>query len=351
MIEKFGKSRKGYHDINSVFYDHKENEKFLKKLKSCLNIYKKQPRRTSCKVCNQKLNVKKVAFKKNGIKWYLCMNCGHLNGEFQDTQKYNNLIYEKDHGISSDIYSKFSIRDFNRKVNNIYLPKVDFLIDVLQKEKVDLTNIKCCDFGTGSGFLLKAFLKRGVKKVTGYEVSNEQVKYGNKMLGKELIIQKKITDVESLVEKIDAQIVTSIFHLEHIENPLNFLKKVKKNKNIKFLYAAVPLYSFGAIFEVLFENLTPRILGESHTHLYTNESIEWIEKKLNIKLVGSWWFGADIFDLHKSIFMSLSKKMQGESVLNKFNENFQVVWDSFQKTIDKKKMCSEVHLVYKVNND
>ena len=49
--------------------------------------------------------------------------------------------------------------------------------------------------------------------------------------------------------------------------------------------------------------------------------------------------------------MSLSKKVKGDSVLNKFNENFQVIWDSFQKTVDKKKLCSEVHLVYKVNND
>ena len=42
MIEKFGKSRKGYHDLNSVFYDQLENEKFLKNLRSCLRIYKKQ---------------------------------------------------------------------------------------------------------------------------------------------------------------------------------------------------------------------------------------------------------------------------------------------------------------------
>ena len=351
MIEKFGKSRKGYHDLNSVFYDQLENEKFLKNLRSCLRIYKKQPKRKNCKLCNQKLNLKEVAFKKNGIKWFVCKNCGQLNAEFQDTNKYNKLIYEKDYGISSDVYSKFSIEDYDRKVNNVYLPKVDFLLKVLKKEKVSLKNIKCCDFGTGSGFLLKAFLKRGVDKVIGYEVNNEQVKYGNKMLGRELIIQKKITEVESLVEETDAQIITSIFHLEHIANPLSFLNKVKKNKNIKFLYAAVPLYSFGAIFEILFENLTPRVLGESHTHLYTNESIEWIEKKLNIKLVGAWWFGGDIFDLHKSIFMSLSKKVQGDSVLNKFNENFQIIWDSFQKTVDKKKLCSEVHLVYKVNND
>ena len=33
MIEKFGKSRKGYHDINSIFYDPCENEKYLKNLK------------------------------------------------------------------------------------------------------------------------------------------------------------------------------------------------------------------------------------------------------------------------------------------------------------------------------
>ena len=65
----------------------------------------------------------------------MCKNCGHLNGEFQDTKMYNNLIYEKDLGVSSDIYSKFSAKEFDRKVNNIYLPKVDFLIKVLKKRK------------------------------------------------------------------------------------------------------------------------------------------------------------------------------------------------------------------------
>ena len=42
--------------------------------------------------------------------------------------------------------------------------------------------------------------------------------------------------------------------------------------------------------------------------------------------------------------------MQGNSVINKFNENFQV-GDSFQRTVDKKRMSSEVHLVYKVKDD
>ena len=67
MIKKFGKSRKGYHDLNSVFYDQLENERYVKKLESCLRIYKKQPRRKNCKVCNQKLNIKEVAFIKNDI--------------------------------------------------------------------------------------------------------------------------------------------------------------------------------------------------------------------------------------------------------------------------------------------
>ena len=350
MIEKFGKSQKGYVDLNSVFYDLSQNQEFLKKLKFYNKVYKKQPKRTNCKLCLRKLQIKDIAFERNKIRYFICDNCGQLNGQFQDTVKYNKLIYEKDGGLAS-IYSKFSKKKFDEKVTNIYLPKVNFLINVLKKQNINFKDLKCCDFGTGSGFMIKALLDRGFKKVVGLEVSDEQVKYGNMMIGKKLITKNNSEEIEHLAEKINAQIVTSIFHLEHIENPLRFLQKIKKNKNIKYLFISVPLYSFGVIFELLFDKVMPRILGECHTHLFTNESLKWIENKLSFKLIGSWWFGSDMFDLHKSIMISLKNKMGNNSIASKFHQNFEVIWDSMQKIIDKKKMCSEVHLVYRVRND
>ena len=85
-------------------------------------------------------------------------------------------------------------------MTNIYLPKVNFLINVLKKQNINFKDLKCCDFGTGSGFMIKALLDRGFKKVVGLEVSDEQVKYGNMMIGKKLITKNNSEEIEHLAE-------------------------------------------------------------------------------------------------------------------------------------------------------
>ena len=75
---------------------------------------------------------------------------------------------------------------------------------------------------------------------------------------------------------------------------------------------------------------------------------------MSLRVLHRWFIGKinDGLNINDETFVEESIKEETNlSVLNKFNENFQIIWDSFQKTVDKKKLCSEVHLVYKVNND
>ena len=68
-------------------------------------------------------------------------------------------------------------------------------------------------------------------------------------------------------------------------------------------------------------------------------------KKYKFLSIAEWWFGTDIADLYRSLLVSSNsnkkfyKKMMGQYFFNTINE--------LQSILDKKKICSEVHLVFK----
>jgi ABC-type transport system substrate-binding protein len=96
--------------------------------------------------------------------------------------------------------------------------------------------------------------------------------------------------------------------------------------------------------ENAFPNVFPRHLAAGHTHLFTRKSLDYILKKYNFKIIGEWWFGADISDLLRSI--SLSSKKNNETLYKKYFQDYILdLADELQTTLDKNKLCSEVHLV------
>ena len=95
-----------------------------------------------------------------------------------------------------------------------------------------------------------------------------------------------------------------------------------------------------------FKNVFPRQLAGAHTHLYTEKSLNYLAKKFNYQIVGEWWFGTDIADLYRSLLItSKNYSLKKYSFFLKkylFNQ-----LDNIQKVLDKKKICSEVHMVVK----
>ena len=87
-------------------------------------------------------------------------------------------------------------------------------------------------------------------------------------------------------------------------------------------------------------------LGGAHTHLFTNESLNYLKKKYKLKLIGEWWFGTEFADLYRSLIVNYSFKNRKE-YLNKVNKFFLGNIDKFQSIFDKQKLSSEVHLVFK----
>ena len=227
-IIKFSKSYKNVSLIKKDFIS--ENFKYFSYAKKINDVYKKQVKRKKCKNCQVKIS--KPFLKNFEINYCLCTRCGHLNGVYEDTQKFNKWLYSNEEGKNYNLfYKKF----YNSRVKNIYIPKVNFLKEVI-KEK-----IKVIDYGSGVGYFLKALEVKKIKAI-GLETNKQSVKEGGKFLNKNKLYHSKFGD-NSIFKKHanDYNTLALMGVLEHID-PKNLLKDFKSSK-LKYLYIAVPALS------------------------------------------------------------------------------------------------------------
>ena len=347
---KYGKSSKEILKLKKNYT--KKNDYLVDQSKFEINLYRKQPLRKKCKNCN--LNLNGNSYIKLNIKYILCKNCNHLNGQFKDTENFCNSIYNGARGKSfgKEIYSSLTRKNYNKRSNEVYYPKAKFLIDNLSKQNKNYKKLSYCDFGAGSGYFLSCLRKLGIQNVKGLEVSSSQVALGNKMNAKNIIKEIDLNDYLSLIKKLDCDVLSMLGVLEHLEKPHEFLKLLSKNKKIKYLYISVPTFSITSFLEIVFPKVLSRVLPGAgfggHTHLYSEESLKWIEKKFKFKEVSSWWFGTDMVDLHRSITVML-KKTKNDKFINQWDKMFIPLIDKLQLEIDKKHNSSEVHILFKIH--
>ena len=80
--------------------------------------------------------------------------------------------------------------------------------------------------------------------------------------------------------------------------------------------------------------------------MYTEKSLNFLTNKYNLKIIGEYWFGTDISDPFRSLVCSgniLNKKVY----LNQLNHKFSRFVDELKSVLDKNKVCSEAHLIFK----
>ena len=327
--EFFSKSVK---DILSIKKD------FITKNKSLINqaqkwnkFYSKQPQRKFCKACEKKLDTK--IFKSHYANYTVCKFCGHLNGLNKDTKRFNEFLYKKD---KKKNFSKFYNKDYNLRVKNISIPKLNFLKKIIKGKKEIL------ELGSGAGHFLKACELNSIKAV-GYDVNPSMVNLGSKMLKKNKIFHFKIDEIYEKVLKTDREIVTLLGVIEHLEFPNLIFKNFLKSK-AKYLFFSVPMMSLSVLLEHCFQNTFPRVLGGVHNNLYSEKSLNYIFKKYNLKILGEWWFGTDIMDLMRIMIINTNDK-NSNKYLKLFEQYFLSALDDLQSVLDKKKICGDVHMV------
>ena len=332
---KIIKYSKTYKNISKIQEDYiKENSLNLKTVLKINKKYSSQIKRKNCKNCNKKIN--KPFFSNFKIKYSICKTCGHLNGVYENTRKFIDWEYSRSAGL---YYDKQYSKKFDNRVKNIYLPKVNFLQQVIKKK------IKLIDIGSGGGHFLKALEYKKIE-AKGYEVSKFLVDFGNSKLKKNSLIKVSVQEAYRLMQSDkESNVVSLIGVMEHLEKPNDFIKSFLKS-SVEYLYIAVPLFSLTAFLENVFPKVYPRHLSGDHTHLYTVDSLNYLAKKNNLKIVGEWWFGADFPDLYRSLIVS-SKILDKKLYLKLLNKNLFDVIDQLQNVLDKNKICSEVHMIFK----
>ena len=338
-VKKYGKS---FGDLNSLkknFFEN--NDGMLKMADGMADILNAQPERKVCKACGKSLG--KPMFTSHNIGYIRCENCGHLNSDHEDTDEFASKVYVEDD--YSKNYSSKDRTQYEKRMNMIYVPKAEFLIDSLKADGTDPAKSKILDIGAGCGYFVAAARKLGIE-ATGIEVSDSEVAYGNSMSDEPLLTHVGLHDSIDYLAKTDANIVSAIGVLEHLINLHENLDAIKNNENIKYLYASVPMFSFSCAFEASHQECYNRHMGGTHTHLFTNESIARLAEDMGFSVAYEWRFGSDINDLYRFIMVELEKNGNPDFA-EYFSDKFTPIMDDLQLVMDKAEFSSELHFILK----
>lgn len=334
---KYSKSTDFYLDTKKDFFD--ANDKLLQKAESQNRLYAAQPRRKECKLCRHVLP-ETCDFSSHGVGYVFCTECTHLNGRYEDTREFVEQLYISDDGVE---YSQAYIdTNFHQRTQEIYLPKIDFLLESTGDEEVSVLDVGC-----GSGHFVYAAILRNLT-ATGIDVGKTMVDFGNRQI---LLLANKTpllhTTEEGFCEHIantSASVVSAVGVIEHLRDLTIFFDAFNRSK-AKYLFYSVPMFALSTYVENIFEQVYPRQLSGGHTHLFTETSIGKMNSLLGAKAIAEWRFGTDIMDLYRSLLNSIRQKNASEKLVRYFADNCFPGIDAAQAVLDRSHFCDEIHCV------
>lgn len=281
-------------------------------------------------------------FKSHNVGYKFCKNCDHLNGANEDTIEFAEKLYSKDAGAS---YAKFYLDElYQDRLDHIYRPKVEFLIENLGHEIGDVF-----DFGCGLGHMVNIMCDMGLN-AKGGDVSETLVYHGNEAIFKksgskplELI---PLRQSSLFIRNLNVDVLCLMAVMEHISDLNEFFDAVH-NSNFNYIYYSVPTYGLSVAIEGAFPDVFPRHLSGGHTHLFTEKSLLTLNERLGVTPLAEWRFGTDIQDLRRSMYINLSKNGASDSFLKRFDHEFSSYIDDLQGVVDTAHNCSQIHVIAK----
>ena len=340
MNRKYGKSSKDIMKFKQNFLE--SNEHLLETNNNIAKIYLQQPKREKCKLCNQKL-MKSKTFESHNITYIHCENCGHINGERIETDEFTEKLFLDSE--YDEFYLEVNKERYYDRVDSIYKPKLEFLIESLKVDGLDKDYIRLLDIGAGSGYLISAAVDMNIVS-EGIEISEKQVNYANTVNEKELLRLKQKNDLVNEINKTKANVVSAIGVFVHLVQLKEVLEAIRDNDNIEYLYICVPLFSYSCILESVEKDIFNRHLGGGHTNLFTQESLKWLAEHYGMEIISKWQFGSDAMDLYRMLSVKLE---QTNNTLLKscLEEKLLPLIDDIQLVFDRSDFSSEIHMLLK----
>ena len=332
--EKFSKPSIAVIKNKQSFFE--ENSNHLNYVLNVNEIYIKQDRRNNCKNCGA--SISSIDFISHKVPYIICNTCNHLNGAHEDSQEFSEFLYTENGGIN---YRENYLNSYDARVKDIYLPKVEFMLEVLGKN-INLNKFSIIDIGCGGGHFVKACLEKKIN-VIGVEPNLSLVELGVEKLGINIIQPCNLNDIENIIRNSNEDLISMIGVIEHIRYPREAIAAFK-DSNARYMYLQVPLFSLSVLLEHINQEVFPRQLNAGHTHLYTKESLAYLFKEFGIKVMGEWWFGTDMVDFFRQLLVK-SKPINKEKMNRVFEKYLGSIIDELQHILDSKKLCSGVNMI------
>ena len=337
---KYGKPLGNLLAIKSDFFEH--NDKMLEMSARQADALIIQKKREHCKICHAPIEGEPL-YKSQRMEYYLCKKCGHLNSAKEDTEDFANRVYLED--TYENNYSEEDRERYENRLNTIYIPKAEFLLEELKKDGLSKEKIRLLDDGAGSGYFVGAMRKLEAE-ASGIEISGAQVEFANRMNGEKILSQADSVDIPGILKSTEANVLSFIGVFEHIINLDEILEAIKENENVSYVYLSVPMFSMSCVFEASHQKCYNRHAGGTHTHLFSDESLSFMADRMGFEELASWKFGSDMMDLYRMLCVSLEQN--GNAALKDyFAPKFLKMIDELQLTVDKNEFASEIHLILK----
>ena len=313
--------------------------------------YNLQELRKQCKNCQFPLRQNYSDFSNHGVNYKICEECGHLNGERDDSIEFTQWLYKDDGGTN---YSPNYLDDYKNRISNIYLPKAKYLKDSL-RDFCGVKTFSLSDFGCGGGHFVHALSSLDIK-ARGFDISAKLINLASKVWNQSDKFSAKppflcLSSEDDLISEIissESDVISFIGVLEHLMNPINALEAFVDSSS-KYMYFSVPLFSLSTFIENVSSNTFPRQLSGGHTHLYTHESIDYFCNKYSFEKVSEWHFGTDALDLRRSLIIETVKNGMSDSAKKLLEKKFlsPSITNEIQQVLDKHLGGSETHMLIK----
>jgi hypothetical protein len=311
--------------------------------------YRASPIRSKCVVCETQLGP--ADFSRNSIDYILCSVCGHINGNHELSDKLADSTYDSQ-TTESMKYDELYImpkEKYLKTVSKIYLPKAEFVKESLAFLP-DVLNLQILDFGTGSGHMVQALRDAGFRSVKGIDPMQSTVNFGNIVMGVNGLSKVAIRDSIKFLEQTSSELISMICTLPHVTNQNKVLLAMSKNPNIRYTFQKLPMFSLGAMLDITSPNTNSRVLAGTHNHLYTEKSLEFMEKLYGLNRISEWRFGSDILDLYRNIFIKLTRAESSMEFKSCFSSSFLSMIDELQLVVDTSKFASEIHVLWEFSD-
>lgn len=196
----------------------------------------------------------------------LCQNCGLIfSSPIFPPEKINNLYKKSSYSYSSHL--PFLLKTYINLFKNV-------------RKSLGVNHPKVLDIGSSNGFFLEGLYNMGIKDIYGVEPSREEVQNASPKIRKKIKVDffKNNQFPNNFFD-----IVTCFHTLDHVVNPNNFIRNIRKILKSKGMVILV-VHDTQGLSVRLFKEKSP-IFDIQHIYLFNKENLKRIFEKNKFKVL------------------------------------------------------------------